>query len=205
MREGGMTGEELMLLFAGIFHSERLEQLARDYGLVERQRALDVVGLVLSLILCGGTHEGGRQYDVLRTYIENGSKKIGRGAFYAWFNDPLERLLQTLLDDAIRAGMQTPCILPGILRGVSDWCVVDSSTIKLDKALLSEWPGTGDYAALKIHKEWSVGHGNLIAFHLSPAREHDSPHLVVDESRRGTGLLVSDQAIGQATEHILSA
>lgn len=185
-----MTGADLAALLGKIFRAERLEQLAQDYGLVERQRALDVTAFVLSLILSGGTHEGGRQYDVLRTYIESGARKVSRGAFYSWFNDPLERLLQTLLDDAVRSAAQTPPILPGILRGVSDWRIVDSTTLKLNDALMTEWPGTGDYAAVKVHKEWSVAHGNLAAFHFSPAREHDAPHLVVDDSRRGTGLLV---------------
>ena len=35
-----------------------------------------------------------------------------------------------------------------------------------------------------------MGRGNLVTFHLSPAREHDNPHLTVDEARRRTGLLV---------------
>ena len=124
-----MTGADLAALLGKIFRAERLEQLAQDYGLVERQRALDVTAFVLSLILSGGTHEGGRQYDVLRTYIESGARKVSRGAFYSWFNDPLERLLQTLLDDAVRSAAQTPPILPGILRGVSDWRIVDSTPL----------------------------------------------------------------------------
>ena len=185
-----MTGAELMALFVRVFRADRVDELARRYGLVERQRALDVIGFVVSLILSGGTHDGGRQYDVLRTYLENGARRVTRGAFYSWFNEPLEGLLMTLLADAIAEGAAVPSILPGILAGVSDWRIVDSTTIKLDKALLSEWPGTGDYAAGKIHKEWSVGRGNLVTFHLSPAREHDNPHLTVDEARRGTGLLV---------------
>jgi hypothetical protein len=60
----------------------------------------------------------------------------------------------------------------------------------LDDVLVGDFPGTGDYAALKIHKEWSVGTGNLIGYKITPAREHDNPHLVVDEARRGTGLLI---------------
>jgi hypothetical protein len=140
--------------------------------------------------LNGGTHDGGRQYDVLRTYVENGARKVVRGAFYAWFDEPLERLLETLLAEARKAGTETPKILPGILGGVSDWRIVDSTTIKLDDALIAEWAGAGEYAAVKVHKEWSVGHGNLVGYHLSPAREHDGPHLVVDASRRGSGLIV---------------
>jgi hypothetical protein len=145
---------------------------------------------VVALILAGGTHEGGRQYDVLRTYLDNGAPRVHRGTFYGWFTEPLLKLLTALLQRAISVGQQQPKLLPGILGGVTDWRVVDSTTIRLDDALVDEFPGTGEYAALKIHKEWSVGTGNLVSYKITPAREHDSPHLVVDESRRGTGLLI---------------
>ena len=60
--------------------------------------------------------------------------------------------------------------------------------MRLDDALIDTFPGAGDYAALKIHKEWSVGTGNLLGYPITPARDHDSPYLVVDERRRGSGL-----------------
>jgi hypothetical protein len=50
-------------------------------------------------------------------------------------------------------------------------------------------PGTGDYAAIKVHKTYSVGCSAPVAYHFSPAREHDSRHLDIDESWRGYGLL----------------
>lgn len=185
-----MTGAELRKHMTTVLDLWSIETLAREYGVIERERQLDIVSLVVALILAGGTHEGGRQYDVLRTYIENGAPSITRGAFYSWFHAPLERLMSELLRRAIDVGQQQEKILPGILAGVTDWRVVDSSTIKLDKALFAEYPGAGDYAALKVHKEWSVGTGNLVAYQITPARDHDSPALVVDASRRGTGLLV---------------
>lgn len=185
-----MNGAELKKYITKVLDLASIEALAREYQAVQRERQLDIVSLVVALILSGGTHEGGRQYDVLRTYLENGAPSIARGVFYSWFHAPLERLMGELLRRAIEVGQQQDKILPGILAGVSDWRIVDSTTIKLDKKLLVEYPGTGDYAALKIHKEWSVGTGNLVAYQITPARDHDSPALVVDESRRGTGLLV---------------
>lgn len=185
-----MTGEELKEHFQEIIDVRLLCELAKKYGIQERQRKLDVFEFVVALILSGGTHEGGRQYDVLRTYIENGAASVVRGSFYSWFTEPLLNLLTELLDKTIALGQAQPKLLPGILAGVSDWRLVDSTTIRLDDALIDTYPGTGDYAALKIHKEWSVGTGNLVAYKITPARDHDAPHLVVDESRRGTGLLV---------------
>lgn len=184
-----MNGEKLRDLFVTMFQADELRKLAREYGVQERERAFDLIGFVLSLILSGGTHEGGRQYDVLRTYAESGAPRVTRGAFYSWFSAPLVLLLETLLERALALASRTEKLLPGILGTVRDWHVVDSSTIKLDDALIAQWPGTGDYAALKIHKRWSVGHGNLVAYEITPARDHDSPALVIDESWRGLGLL----------------
>jgi hypothetical protein len=126
----------------------------------------------------------------LRTYVDNGAPRVVRGTFYSWFTEPLLKLLTDLLNRAIAIGQRQPKLLPGILGGVTDWRVFDSTTVRLDDALVDTFPGTGDYAALKIHKEWSVGTGNLVGYKVTPAREHDSPHLVVDEHRRGTGLLM---------------
>ncbi|MFT5449549.1 MAG: hypothetical protein ACI9DC_004746, partial [Gammaproteobacteria bacterium] len=94
------------------------------------------------------------------------------------------------------------CDLPGWLgREVSDWVIVDSSTIKLCFELKDEYPGTGDYAAMKVHKHYSVGVGATIDYHFSAARDHDSPHLLIDETWSGKGLLAD---LGYASLELLS-
>ena len=184
-----MTGEELRELLGTTLDPTMLGELAETYGVQQRERKLNVTELLIALILTGGTHEGGRQYDVLRAYLKNTSTKVQRSAFYAWFTEPLERVLTVLLARALDAGQRQPKLLPGILAGVSDWRIVDATTVRLRDELVDTYPGAGDYAALKVHKEWSVGTGNLCAYKITPARDHDSPHLMVDESRRGTGLI----------------
>ena len=185
-----MTGEELREHLRETLDSTVIGELAERYGIQERERKLNVFEFVVALILAGGTHEGGRQYDVLRTYVANGAAPVVRGTFYGWFTEPLLKLLVKLLDGAIAAGQRQPKLLPGVLDGVTDWRVVDSTTVRLNDALIDTFPGAGEYAALKIHKEWSVGTGNLVGYKITPARDHDSPHLLIDESRRGTGLLM---------------
>jgi putative transposase len=185
-----MTGDELREHLRETLDAKAIGELVETYGIQERERKLNVFELVVALILAAGTHEGGRQYDILRTYVDNGARRVVRGTFYGWFTEALLKLLTVLLDRAIAVGQRQAKLLPGILGGVTDWRVVDSTTVRLHDDLIDVFPGAGDYAALKIHKEWSVGTGNLVAYKITPAREHDSPHLVVDERRRGTGLLV---------------
>lgn len=114
-----MTGEELRELFMETLDPALLGGLVEEYGVQQRDRKLNVTELMIALILTGGTHEAGRQYDVLRTYVENTSKKVGRSAFHSWFTEPLERVLTVLLARAIDAGQQQQKLLPGILGGVS--------------------------------------------------------------------------------------
>jgi hypothetical protein len=66
---------------------------------------------------------------------------------------------------------------------------VDATTVPVRDALRQELPGTGDYAAIKVHKVLSVGCGAPVQYHVSPAREHDRRPLQIDASWRGSGLL----------------
>jgi hypothetical protein len=67
--------------------------------------------------------------------------------------------------------------------------MVDSTTVKVRDALIADVPGTGDDAARKVHTVLCVGCGAPVRYHCSPAREHDSPHLQIDEFWRGCGWL----------------
>jgi hypothetical protein len=73
---------------------------------------------------------------------------------------------------------------------VKDWRVIDSETVTLPAPLASVYPGSGSSAAIKVHKELSLGCGCMVDFRLGPAVEHDAKDFRVDESYRGMGLLV---------------
>ena len=103
-----MTGEELKRHMQSVLSLDSLHQIAKDYKVVQRERELDIVQLIIALVLSGGTHEGGRQFDALRRYLESGAPRVARGAFYAWFTAPLEALLMNLLGRAIAAGRRSP-------------------------------------------------------------------------------------------------
>ncbi len=101
-----------------------------------------------------------------------------------------DEALEGIRDRALSYARSQPRDLPGIMgKHVSDWVIVDSMTVRLDDALKEIYPGAGDYAALKVHKYFSVGVGTTVGYHLSPAREHDSKHLDIDETWKGQGLL----------------
>lgn len=185
-----MTGGELRKMFEDALPEDVIWEAVERLGYQRRERKRDVLALVRALVLTGGTTDAGYQAAVLRSYVEQGTPKVSRGAFYGWFNQGLEGLMEELSQRVRRQALAMPPSLPGILSGRRDWRVVDSTTVRLPDTLKETWPGTGDYAALKVHKEYSLGVENVVDYHITPARDHDAPHLEVDERRAGTGLIV---------------
>jgi hypothetical protein len=185
-----MTPEQVRAIFEKALSGREIVELARRHKVVERNNVIQIAELVLALALSARTHSGGRQADVLRTYEDLVARTLVRGTFYARFTADLEKLVEELLSGALDAAEAEPVLLPPGLAFVKDWLIVDSTTVRLHDALKGEYRGTGDYAALKVHKTFSIGRYNLLNFHLSPAHEHDSRHCLVDESLAGYGLLL---------------
>ena len=184
-----MTGDEVRTVFEQLLPQDEIGRLCQQCGVIERQRKLNLAMLVRAMVIAAGTPGGAYQADVLRSYLETEVPWVTRAAFYRWFDEPLERFMEALAQRALAYAQAQQVDLPGPLSGVQDWYIVDSTTIKVRDALREDFPGTGDYAALKVHKVLSVGCGAPVRYHFSPARDHDSPHLQIDESWRGHGLL----------------
>lgn len=186
-----LTGDDLRELMEQVLPQEAISQLVEAAKFQERARKLDAVGLIRALVIAACTGYGGRQRDVARVYFENGAPQVARGGFYAWFGPQLEATMAGLAQRALEYARAQPLDVPPLMRRhARDWHIVDSTTVKLPDELIGEYPGAGRYAALKVHKRLSVGTGTVYQYHISPAREHDAPHLVLDESWRGLGLLI---------------
>lgn len=197
-----MDGNQLRGIFEKVLPRDAIEAHVAELGIQERQRKLDVMGLLMSMVVSAGNHRFGTQAAMLERYIGNGCPKVTRAAFYSWFTDDLATLVERLATEACAWAAARPAHLPGLLAGRTDWRVVDASTVTLSQALRDVFPGDGDYAALKLHMEYSLGVENLVGYTISPAREHEARHLIIDERRRGQGLLVD---LGYASHAMLDA
>ena len=197
-----MDARDVREVFETILPEDALLAAVQAAGFQERERKLDALRLLRAMVIAASTGYGGRQADVMRLYFESGAERVVRGGFYRWFGTTLEAVMEAVRDRALSYVARQRRDLPGWLgHYVRDWVIVDSSTVKLDNRLKAEYPGAGDYAALKVHKRFSVGIGATIAYHLSAAREHDSPHLSIDASWSGLGLLAD---LGYASVRLLA-
>jgi len=183
----GSTVSDVLALF---LPPDKIRQYERHLQPHQRQRKRDVVTLVRSMVMTSGSDDSGRQADILSTYLSCAPHKVGRSRFYTWFTMPLAFVIFWLLQDALAMVRAVSPILEGALSGMKDWRVVDSETVTLQKNLLPFFSATTKRAGVKIHKTFSFGRNTLVDVHLSPARQHDSPHLRIDESWRGYGLLI---------------
>jgi putative transposase len=185
-----MTGDEVRQVFEAMLPQEAIDCLCKQFGVIERQRKRNLGMFVRAMVISAGTPGGAYQADVLRSYLEFEVPHVARSAFYRWFDEPLEQFMDALAQRALVYARAQQVDLSGPLCGVKDWYIVDSTTVTVRDALREEFPGTGNYAAIKVHKVLSVGCGAPVRYHFSPAREHDSRHLTIDESWRGCGLLM---------------
>jgi hypothetical protein len=184
-----MTGDEVRQVFEAILPQEEIDRLCQEVGVVQRERKRNLGMFVRAMVISAGTPGGAYQADVLGSYLEFEVPHVARSACYRWFNPPLERFMAALAERALAYAQAQPVDLCGPLCGVTDWDIVDATTVTVRDALRAEFPGTGEYAAIKVHKVLSVGCGAPVRYHFSPAREHDSRHLTIEASWQGDGLL----------------
>jgi hypothetical protein len=184
-----MTGDEVRQVFEAMLPQAEIARLCQQCGVIERQRKRHLGLLVRAMVIAAGTPGGADQADVLRSYLEFAVPQVTRAAFYRGCDTPLEQGMAALAERALAYAQAQQVDLPGPLSGVQDWDSVDSTTVTGREALLADVPGTGAYAAMKVHKVLSVGCGAPVRDHCSPARAHDSRPLTIDESWRGCGLL----------------
>jgi putative transposase len=184
-----MTGDEVRQVFEAMLPQQEIDRLCKRFGVIERARKLNLGMCVRAMVISAGTPGGAYQADVLRSSLEFEGPRVARSAFYRWFDVPLEQFLEALAQRALAYARAQQVDLSGPLGSVKDWDSVDSTMVTGRDAWREAFPGTGDYAAIKVHKVLSVGCGAPVRYHVSPAREHDRRQLEIDASWQGCGLL----------------
>lgn len=158
----------------------RLEELAREYGVIVRERTVGISALFWTLVL-GFTTGNERTLAGLRRAFEKGSgKTIVPSAFYDRFTPALVRLMKAVLADLMAGTMTAERQLDGILRCFRDVLLIDSTLIRLNDLLAKSFPACRTNhtpAALKAHVILSVRGGGATSVKITSGRTHDGPIL----------------------------
>jgi hypothetical protein len=138
-----MTGEDVRQVFEAILPQEAIDRFCRECGVIERQRKLHLGRLVRAMVIAAGTPGGAYQADILRSYLACEVPQVARSACYRWFDEPLERFMAALADEALASARAQQVDLSGLLGVVKDWSIVDATTVTVRNALREEFPGAG--------------------------------------------------------------
>jgi len=153
-----------------------VEEVARERGVVQRQRKVDVYALVWTLVL-GFQTGSARTIEALRgAYQRVSSQNLARSAFYDRLTAELAATLRQL---AVRAmdslGRKVPTP-QGYLTGFQDLLAIDSTVLKLHDWLSKAYAATrtnSTKASAKLHMVMSVLDGSPRRVKLTPERTND--------------------------------
>jgi hypothetical protein len=96
-----MTGEDGRHVCEAILPPEAIDRFCREGGVIERQRQRPLGMLGRALVISAGTPGGAYQADSLRSYLECEVPPVARSACYRWCDEPLERCMAALADQAL--------------------------------------------------------------------------------------------------------
>src|SRR5918995_5441968 len=108
-----MTGDEVRAVFEQMLPQEEMTRLCQQWGVIERQRKLNLVMLVRAMVIAAGTPGGAYQADVLRAYLESEVPRVTRAACSRWVDEPLERFMEALAQRTLAYARVEQVDLPG--------------------------------------------------------------------------------------------
>jgi hypothetical protein len=127
-----MTGHEVRQVFEAMLPQEAIDLLCEQFGVIARQRQLNLGMFVRAMVISAGTPGGAYQADGLRSSLECEVPQVARSAFYRWFDEPLERFMAALADRALAYARAQQVDLAGVLRKNSIGIPLDSVSSSSD-------------------------------------------------------------------------
>jgi IS4 transposase len=173
----------------------RLNQLAREMGVIKRQRKVRIAALVGAVVLGFATGAERTLAGMRRAYERSTGETLAASGFYARFSRELVQLLKRLVEDAM-AQLQEQPRLKHALASFEQLLVADGSLIQLHESLAGRYPSVFPNkvgAAAKLHVVINVAERSARSVQLTAGSRHDSTILKVGSWVRGK-LLVLDLA-----------
>jgi len=171
---------------------QRIRQLSRQLGVVQRRRKLDVVAFVYSLVL-GFTSGDRRTLNGLRrAYLRATGVRLAPSSFHARFNGSLVRLLERLTKDALDRAQRSRPRLRGILAPFVEVLAIDTALIRLHNSLEADYPSVWTHymrASAKLGIVMNVVGRGAKMLYLTHGSRHDVHMLKAGPWMKGRLLL----------------
>ena len=177
----------------------RVRRRARELGVVKRQRKIDVVALVNSLVL---GFDGGKERTIAglrRAYERSTGTMLAPSAFYDRLTPELGQLLRELVDDALAKLDRTGARLQLALKAFERVFIADGSLIHFHDSLKADFPSIFSNrmkASGKLHVVMDVAGRIPKRIDLVPGSRHDVNVIQIGPWLKG-GLILVDLAYYQ--------
>jgi hypothetical protein len=127
-------------LMASVLPRRRIRALSRRLGVVQRQRKLDIVALVYSLVLGFSSGQRRTLTGLRRAYLRATGVRLAPSSFHARFDARLVELLRQLTTDALSRAQRSRPRLRGVFAPFVEVLAVDTALLRLHNALESDYP-----------------------------------------------------------------
>lgn len=173
--------------------SRRINRLARELGVVKRQRKVRVVAFVAAVVLGFATGAERTLAGMRRAYQHTTGQTLAPSGFYARFTRELVQLLKLLVEDAMAQLQERVPRLKQSLARFEQLLVADGSLVQLHRSLARQFPSVFPNkvgAAAKLHVVLNVTGRSARSVQIVSGSRHDSTILKVGPWVAGKLLLL---------------
>lgn len=167
----------IRLYMTNLLRDSVIATCAERLGVVERQRKVDIVCLVWTLILGFGAGSKRTIASLRRAYSAASGHHLVPSSFHDRLTPALARLMRTLLDHVLAAQRAHMGSIHGErLRGFERLLAMDATVLRLHDLLAPEWAGcrtNHSPAAAKLHMVMNVLDGSPNRIRLTDERTPD--------------------------------
>ena len=176
-----------------VLGSRLVNRLARELGVVKRQRKVRVTAFVAAVVLGFATGAQRSLAGMRRAYEHATGQSLASSGFYARFSPELMRLFKRLVEHAIaQVHQRTPRLRQSLAR-FEQLLVADGSLIQLHRSLARYYPSVFPNkvgAAAKLHVVLNVTGRSARSVQIVSGSRHDSTILKVGPWVAGKLLLL---------------
>lgn len=172
---------------------QRINRLARELGVVKRQRKVRAVAFVAAIVLGFATGAERTLAGMRRAYQHTTGQALAPSGFYARFTRELVQLLKVLVEDAMARLQERVPQLKQSLARFEQLLVADGSLIQLHRSLARQFPSVFPNkvgAAAKLHVVLNVTGRSARSVQIVSGSRHDSTILKVGRWVAGKLLLL---------------
>jgi IS4 transposase len=153
-----------------------IRRLAKKTGAVKRKRKVDIVAFIYSLVF--GFSVGSKRSiaGMRRTYERSTGTRLVPSAFYSRFTEPLVKLLELLVANALKKLSAKKPRLQGVFKNFREVLACDGTILRLHNALEEFYPSIWSHymkASAKLHVVMNVVGRGAKTIKIAGGSTHD--------------------------------